>query len=510
MPRGFQVGQKLLAGGVDLAVLAGVHAGLFQVLLGEVEQFRLVLQHPGGDEVLRALLPQRLDVERAARGDVLQTRGQLRRARACVRAAPVRVTLLRGRELRAAGGAVFGVDELALGAVAKIRHRPEHLRDDLAGLAHHHRVADHHTLALDLVLVVQRGHGHCRAGDEHRLQHRERGRAARAADGDLDVEQLRGHLLRRVLVRDRPPRRARGRAQGALLGHGIHLDHQAVHLVDGVVSVLAPVVDRLDDLIGGLGPARVLADRQAPLGEFLVGLVLAFRGEALARADAVANHAELSLLDVLRVLLPQPTSRGVARVGKRLAAFLLAQLVELREVLGADEHLTADLQERRGVASELLRDVLDHTGVGGDVLAGCAVAAGGRAGQLAVFVNEVDGQPVDLQLRQVRAGRLREPLTHLVFIEDVVQAHHALGVGHVRERGVGSGCADLLRGRIRHRQLRVILLQLLKAAEQLVELAVGDHRLAVVVQVPVLTDLSGQLVPFTVQISGNFTHGKPV
>ena len=249
------------------------------------------------------------------------------------------------------------------------------------------------------MLVVQRGHGHRGAGDEHRLQHRERSGATGAADGDLDVVELRGHLLRRVLVCDGPARRAGGRTQGALFSNRVDLDHQAVHLVDGVVAVLAPVVDGLDDLVGGLRPARVLADRQPPLSELLVGFPLRFGSEALARADAVADHAELSLLHVLRVLLPQSPGRGVARVGERLAAFLLAQLVELREVLGADEHLAADLEERRGVAGEFLRDVLDDPRVGGDVLTGGAVAAGGRAGQLAVFVNEVDGQPVDLQLR---------------------------------------------------------------------------------------------------------------
>ena len=158
--RGVQVGQQFLAGGIDLTVLAGVCAGLLQVVLGEVEQARLVFQYAGGDEVCRALLPQRLDIEGAARGDVFQARRELRGARPGVGAAPVGVALLRGGELRAAHGAVFGVDELALGAVAQIGDRAEHLRDDLAGLAHHHRVADHHTLALDLVLVVQGGHGH--------------------------------------------------------------------------------------------------------------------------------------------------------------------------------------------------------------------------------------------------------------------------------------------------------------------------------------------------------------
>ena len=276
--------------------------------------------------------------------------------------------------------------------------------------------------------------------------------------------------------------------------------------MDRVVAVLPPVVNRLDDLVGRLRPARVLAHRQAPLGELLVRLVLRLRGEPFARTDAVADHAQFALLHVFRVLLPQAARRRVARVGEGLAALLLAQLVELGEILGPDEHLAADLQKCRRLASEPVRDVFNHPGVGRDVLARGAVAARGRAREFAVFVDEVDGKPVDLQLGQIRARGFGQPLAHFVFVEDVVQAHHALGVAHVRKRVVGGRGADLLRRRIRHGELWVFLLQSLEAAEQLVELAVGDDRLTVVVEVPVAADLLGQLVPFAVQISGNFTH----
>ena len=295
-----------------------------------------------------------------------------------------------------------------------------------------------------------------------------------------------------------------------MLRHRIHLDHQAVHFVDRVVAVLAPIIHRLDDFVGRLRPARVLAHRQAPLGELLVRLVLRLRGEPFARTDAVADHAQLALFHVFRVLLPQAARRRVARVSKGLATFLLAQLVELGEILGPDEHLAADLQKCRRLAREPVRDVLDHPRVGGDVFAGGAVATGGGTDKLAVFVDEVDGQPVDFQLGQIRARGFGQPLAHLVFVENVVQAHHALGVGDVRKRVVGGRGANFLRRRIRHGELRVRLLQRLEAPEQLVEFAVGDDRLPVVIEVPVAADLCGQLVPFAVQISGNFTHAHRV
>ncbi len=63
--------------------------------------------------------------------------------------------------------------------------------------------------------VVQGRHRHRRAGDAHRLHHRERRHAPGASDVDLDVAQARAHDLRRVLVGDRPPRRARRLARAA-------------------------------------------------------------------------------------------------------------------------------------------------------------------------------------------------------------------------------------------------------------------------------------------------------
>ena len=56
-------------------------------------------------------------------------------------------------------------------------------------------------------------------------------------------------LLRRVLVRDRPPRRVAGGAELALQGELVDLDHHAVDLVRRVVPVLAVVVDVLADAV---------------------------------------------------------------------------------------------------------------------------------------------------------------------------------------------------------------------------------------------------------------------
>ena len=61
------------------------------------------------------------------------------------------------------------------------------LRDDVAGALDHHRIADAHILARDLVFVVQRGVLHHDAADRDGLQFGDRRQLARAADLDVDV-----------------------------------------------------------------------------------------------------------------------------------------------------------------------------------------------------------------------------------------------------------------------------------------------------------------------------------
>jgi hypothetical protein len=90
---------------------------------------------------------------------------------------------------------------------------------------------------------VQRRLPDDRARDAGRGHHGEGRRPAGAADRDDDVEQLRVDLLRRVLVRDRPPRRTTGGAELVVQRELVDLDDDAVDLVLDVVAVLAVVRD---------------------------------------------------------------------------------------------------------------------------------------------------------------------------------------------------------------------------------------------------------------------------
>ena len=161
--------------------------------------------------------------------------------------------------------------------------------------------------------------------------------------------------------------------------------------------------------------------------------------EALGTAEAVADHPQPAPRGDRRVLLPQRAGGAVARVGERRLALGDQAGVELLEVGEAEEHLAAHLEHLRAPgtrrwAVSRLRDVVDGAGVERDVLAGAAVAAGGRADQLAVAVHQRERDTVDLQLAQELgvvadlAGQPRRPGRQLLGVEDVVQAQHPLEV----------------------------------------------------------------------------------
>ncbi len=105
-------------------------------------------------------LAEALDVHGAAAADVLDAAAQLRRAApSCSGSAGRRRPPWPGASGVPHTGQFAGHDELALGAVAQLDHRAEHLGDDVARLAQHDGVADEHALGLDDVLVVQRSPG---------------------------------------------------------------------------------------------------------------------------------------------------------------------------------------------------------------------------------------------------------------------------------------------------------------------------------------------------------------
>ncbi len=392
-----------------------------------------------------------------------------------------------------------GHHEGAFGTVPQVHDRADDLRDHVPGLAQDDGVADQHALAFDLVGVVQGGQGDGGAGDPDRLQAAERGDPPRAAHVDLDAQQPGGDLLGRVLVGHRPARGLRRGAEAALQAEGVDLHHHTVDLVLDVVAVLPPPADECLDLGDARQHLVVPGDRQAELGHPLVRIGLGGDVEAAVGTESMHDHGQWAAGGDPRVLLPQGAGGGVARVGERFVASGDQRGVEFGEGRRREEDLAADLQQLgHAPTAQPARHRREGPDVRGDVLSRPPVAAGGRARQVAVLVDQVDRETIDLQLAQPGVhlglpGDAGGPRLELHLREDVVQREQPLQVLHRGEQR-RDGAGDLLGRRVRRAQTRIAGLELRQLGHELVVLGVGDGRgIQDVVAEGVFAQLPGQL-----------------
>ena len=119
------------------------------------------------------LFAEPLDVETVARHEMPQPLDRLRGADQSAGAAPCDLPRLAHRKA-AANRAVVG--EVVRRCILRppVEDDRDDLRDHVAGPLHDDGVADADILALDLVLVVQRGALHDDASDRDRFEHRHR------------------------------------------------------------------------------------------------------------------------------------------------------------------------------------------------------------------------------------------------------------------------------------------------------------------------------------------------
>ena len=362
---------------------------------------------------------------------------------------------------------------------------------------------------------MQGGAFHGRAGDEHGLHDAVGGHAAGASHVHADVQQLGVHLFGRVLVRHRPARHAGGVAQLSLGREVVDLNDDAVNFVHEGVALLAVLVNEVEHRLGAIGDFAVGAHGQTPGGEQVVSLVLGGNIQAGARTDAVYVHAQRARCGHRRILLAQRACRGVTRVREGVLAGGDHGLVELLKIGGGDEHFAADLYLFGVVISgQLLRDARNGAHIVGDIFAGGTVAAGCRAYEGAVAVEQVYRQAVNFQLGQpLRCATgevadallgLGQPGAQLLEGEDVLEGVHALQVGDGRESFDGFA-ADFLGGRVVGDQVRVLRLNNFEAAVERIVLGVGEEgRVLVVVGSAGGTNLIGQFRVLGTQGLGNF------
>ena len=209
------------------------------------------------------------------------------------------------------------------------------------------------------------------------------------------------HLFGRVLIRHRPARHAGGVAQLSLGREVVDFNNDAVDFVHQGVALLAVLIDEVEHRLGVGGNFTVGAHGQAPGGEQIVGLVLRGNIQAGARTDAVHVHAQRARGGNRRILLAQRACRGVTRVREGVLTCGNHGLVELLKISGRDEHFAADFNLLGVVlAGQLRRDARNGAHIVGDVFTGGAVAAGCRAYEGTVAVEQIHRQAVNLQLGQ--------------------------------------------------------------------------------------------------------------
>ena len=125
----------------------------------------------------------------------------------------------------------------------------------------------------------------------------------------------------------------------------------------------------------------------------------------------------------------------------------------------------------------------DRPHISGNDFAGSAVSAGDTFAQHAVFVNERDTEPVDLELRLVidRLGSRKlchpaMPIAQLLLRIGVLQTQH-WALEPMRRKCLGRFATDALSRRIRSHEFGMLLLELLKLTHELVEFVVGNRGL---------------------------------
>ena len=125
----------------------------------------------------------------------------------------------------------------------------------------------------------------------------------------------------------------------------------------------------------------------------------------------------------------------------------------------------------------------DRPDISGNDLAGSAVSAGDTFAEHAVFVNERDTEPVDLELRLVidRLGSRKlcdpaMPIAQLFLRIGVLQTQH-WPLKPMGRKCLGRFASHALRRRIRSHEFGMLLLELLKLTHELIEFVVGNRGL---------------------------------
>ena len=396
---------------------------------------------------------------------MLQPLRRLRRADQCAGAAAHHLILLAHRMAAAHRTGVGKFVRLC--ALRPLVHDDaDDLRDHVAGALDHDRVADAQidavadriavvADALDVILIVQRRVRNHDATDRDRLQPRHRRQRPGAADLDVDAVEDRRRLLGREFMRDRPARAARDEAEAILPVEPVDLVDHAVDVIAERGALLADLAVEFEDVVDILAEPGPRIDDEAGLVHPLQHAVLGVRRTLAHLAPGIGKEFQRPRRGDRNVLLAQRTRRRIARIGEHRVVGFGLLLVQLEKILLEHVDFAAHFAGRRNIAAlQRVRNILDGADIGGDVLAGKTVAAGGRADQFAVFVAQRQRQAVDLRLGDQRRNMIGieleeapdavDELGDVLIAEGVAERQHGNGVLHFCEPARRRG-ADFLR-----------------------------------------------------------------
>ncbi len=383
--------------------------------------------------------------------EVLQAAARARRVGAAV--LDLALGLL---DRRAAAGTVRGHLPGRVSLRTLGHQRAHDLGDHVARPLHDHGIALADVLAVDVLLVVQRRQRHRHPTDHHRLEHRKRVERPGAAHVDDDRTQRRGRRGRRKLVGDRPARVAADHTQPCLLRERGDLHHRPVDVVVELGPAGLPRAAGRDHIVH-VGVGRDLVGHaQAVRAHPLERLDVGFELEPVVIADGVDPHPQGPPRRDRRILLAQRAGSRVAGIHEGGQAGRRPLLVDPREALQRQVHLTAHLDHRgrllAGAEPQPQRNARDRPQVGGYILSHLAVATRRAADKHAALVRERDRQTVDLGLDHPlglgaveRALRALHPREQLVLVARICERQHRLAVGDLGEVA-RRDCADPLGG----------------------------------------------------------------
>ena len=316
------------------------------------------------------------DIEGVARNEMLQPLHLLRWAGQVAGAPADRLALLAQCRRLEGAWTLRRKGKFARALAPLFGYDADHLRDDVAGALHHHRIAFANVLAGDFIFIVQGRPADHHAADGYRFQLGHRRQRAGPADLDRDLIEDRLRLFRRELMGGRPARRAADHAEPVLPVEPVDLVHHAVDVVGQRRALRQQRRVHLKNVIHRAAEARQGVGRQAPLAEPLQNVPMGI-GEGFADlAQAVGEQPQRPLRGYRGVQLPQASGSRVARIGEDLLVRLLLPGIEREEVAARHVDFAPDLQQRRRGGRQFFRDLIDGAEVCGNVLADRSVAAG--------------------------------------------------------------------------------------------------------------------------------------